>query len=239
MTGAGDEPTAPVIRYDNDALTVHLVNVPVAQILEEISRQSGASVRGQVREPHELTASFDSVRLPEALGRLLGDQNFALVYGKGGRLRAVRLLGGAQVALAAPVPPPLTASPTGTESSFPGSLSELIDHQPPIPVSGRLAEVLGSESATLRQLVELSLHHDDPAVRSEAVRTGIAAFEAEPLRSAVISELKNTDGAFLTGLLRSADHQPEELAMQVLREALTPEFRVKASSVLQRLRAGS
>ena len=236
---AAEDAPAPLIRYSNDALTVRLSAVPNSEILEELARQSGAEIRGQVREPREVTADFESVPLPEALTRLLGEQTFALVYGKGGRLKAVRLLGGSQTVAEA------SAKPTGTTlaaaaATFPGSLAELIDRHPPVPVAGQLADALGAQSATLRQLLDLSLHHGDPAVRAEAVRTGMAAVEAEPaLRNAVIRELNNADNAFLSNLLRaSASEQAEDVAMQVLRDAVMPEIRVKASSVLQRLRAG-
>ncbi len=235
---AAEDAPAPLIRYSNDALTVRLSGVPNSEILEELARQSGAEIRGQVREPREVTADFESVPLPEALTRLLGEQTFALVYGKGGRLKAVRLLGGSQTVAEA------SASPAGAPAA-PGapslsSLAELIDRYPPVPVTGQLADALGAQSATLRQLLDLSLHHGDPAVRAEAVRTGMAAVEAEPaLRNAVIRELNNADNAFLSNLLRaSASEQAEDVAMQVLRDAVMPEIRVKASSVLQRLRAG-
>ena len=74
-----------------------------------------------------------------------------------------------------------------------------------------------------------------------AMHTGITAVEAQPeLRTAVIHELSNADNAFLSDLLRtSASGQAEDVATQVLRDAIMPEIRVKASSVLQRLRAGS
>src|SRR2546425_10340809 len=95
---AAEDAPAPLIRYSNDALTVRLSGVPNSEVLEELARQSDAEIRGQLREPREVTADFDSVPLPEALARLLGEQNFALVYGKGGRLKAVRLLGGSEAA---------------------------------------------------------------------------------------------------------------------------------------------
>ena len=234
---AAEDAPAPLIRYSNDALTVRLTGVPNSEILEELARQSGAEVRGQVREPREVTADFESVPLPEALARLLGEQNFALVYRKGGRLKAVRLLGADQVAAGAPTTTTLPAAPG---APFPGSLPELIDRHPPVPVAGPLADALGAQSATLRQLLDLSLHHSDPAVRAEAVRTGMATLEAEPeLRSAVVSEVNNADSAFLSALLRtSASEQAEDVAMQVLRDSHAAEIRVKALSVLQRLRAG-
>ena len=235
---AADDAPVPLIHYSNDALTVRLSGVQNSDILAELARQSGAEIRGQVREPREVTADFESVPLPEALARLLGEQNFALVYGKGGRLKAVRLVGGDQ--LGAPASPTITAPPAAPGAPFPGSLPELIDRHPPVPVTGQLADALGAQSATLRQLLDLSLHHGDAAVRAEAVRTGLATVEAEPeLRSAVIGELNNADSAFLGTLLRtSASAQAEDVAMQVLRDSRAAEIRVKALSVLQRLRAG-
>src|SRR5437016_827213 len=208
---AAEDTPAPLIRYSNDALTVRLSGVPNSEILEELARQSGAEIRGQVREPREVTADFKSVPLPEALARLLGEQNFALVYRKGGRLKAVRLLGDDQAGA------PTTTLPATPAAPFPGSLAELIDRHPPVPVAGQLADALGAQSATLRQLLDLSLHHGDPAVRAEALRTGMATLETEPeLRSAVLSEVNNADSTFLSTLLRaSASEQAEDVAMQV------------------------
>src|SRR3989441_7862474 len=97
-----------------------------------------AEIRGQVREPREVTADFESVPLPEALARLLGGQDSALVYGEGGRLKAVRLVGGDQ--LGAPASPTITVPPAAPGAPFPGSLPELIDRHPPVPVTGQLAD---------------------------------------------------------------------------------------------------
>src|SRR5438093_5777284 len=120
-TRAAEEAPAELIQYSNDALTVRLTSMPVSDILQELARQSGAEIRGDVREAREVTADFQSVPLPEALARLLGEQDFALVYGKGGRLKAVRLLGGSRAGASTTVPPAAAVAP------FPGSLPELID----------------------------------------------------------------------------------------------------------------
>src|SRR5439155_7767957 len=52
---AAEDGPAPLIRYSNDALTVRLSSVPNSDVLEEVARQSGAEIRGQVREPHEVS----------------------------------------------------------------------------------------------------------------------------------------------------------------------------------------
>jgi hypothetical protein len=235
-SGRAAEETPPrVIRYDNDVLTVHLNSVPVSEVLQEVAVQSGAEVRGQVREAHDVTASFESVPLPDALSRLLGDQAFALVYDKAGHLKAVRLLGSdAVLAKAAPAPP-------AQKAPFPGDLPALIDRHPPVPVSGAVADAIRSESASLWRLLDLALHHQDPTVRAEALKTGVAAIESDrELYVAVIGELDDADSALLANLLRdSAGGNAQEVAAQVMQDAQSAQLRLKASSVSQRLRRGN
>jgi hypothetical protein len=232
---AADEPPARVVRYDDDVLTVRLGDVPISEVLADLAMQSGAEVRGQVREPRNVTAAFDSVPLPQALARLLGDQNFALVYGSGGHLKAVRLLGSDAVSVQASTPSAAQRAP------FPGALPALIDAHPPVPVTGAVADAVQSESASLRQLLELTLNHPDATVRTEALRTGLAAVEADrDLYVAVIDELDHTDSTFLASLLRaSAGERADELAAHVLQEAHAAKIRLMATSVQQRLRRGS
>jgi len=226
-----------VIQYANDTLTVRLAKAPLSEVLDEIVRQSGAEVRGTLRSPHDISAEFDAVPLPEALHRLLGDQNFALVYGTGGRLRTVKLLGaqGAPGATPFAATPPPTVPPPNTVD-----LGRMIANHAPVPVGGRLAEVVGGPSAPLTQLFDLGLRHDDAQVRSEALRAVVSTLDLDPnLRQAVIGQLNTMDDGALSAMLRSAagDHA-EEFAMHVLSQARASDVRVKASMVLQRLRAG-
>jgi hypothetical protein len=227
-----------VIQYAKDALTVHLTNVPVAEVLDEIARQSGAEIRGQVRADGDVTAQFDAVPLPEALHRILGDQNFALVYGEGGKLKSVRLLGGTPGQTAAAAPSPVAPAVQPPPSS-PG-LANLVANHAPVPVSGRLAQTVGGPNATLQQLFEIGTRNEDSSLRSEAIRTMVSTLETDPaLRAATIGELGTIDDGALSAILRgAAGEHAEEVAMQVLTQARASEIRVKASSVLQRLRAG-
>ena len=238
--GAGaDELPERVIHYERDTLTVRLVKVPLSDVLDEVSRQSGAEIRGQLRSPREVSAEFDGVSVPEALYRLLGDQNFALVYGDAGRLRTVKLLGGPlgdapaviQAAAPAAAGPPVS----------PADLMTAMDRHLPVPVSGRVQQVLGSETASLRQLLEIGLHNEDAAVRADAVRTSLQVLETEPeLRSAVVSTMNGMDDAQITSFVRAvAGERAEELAMHVATQSRVGELKVKASSVLQKLRSGS
>jgi len=82
-----------IVRYENDRLTVRLAKAPVGEVLDEIGRVSGAEIRGQANA-REVSAEFESVPLPDALHRLLGNQNFTLKYGDKDRPVAIELLGG-------------------------------------------------------------------------------------------------------------------------------------------------
>jgi hypothetical protein len=231
-----------VIRYDKDTLTVHLTKAPLSEVVDEVARQTGAEVRGQLRSPHDVTAEFNQVPFPEAMHRLLSDENFALVYAHDGRLRALKLLGSPLAPPApgtTPVPPPPPPAP-GVPAS-PADLAALVSRHAPVPIAGHLADIVGAPTASLPQLFDLGVRHEDATVRAEAVRAIVSTLEIDPaLRTAVIGHLNNVDDVALSTMLRGAagDHA-EEVAMQVLAHARASEIRVKASSVLQRLRAGS
>src|SRR5437870_13199958 len=98
---AAGEPTC-VVAYDADRLTVHAKRVPLANVVREIGRQSGAEIVGAVRKPRAVRRDFDRVPLVDALARLLGAQNFTLRYGPEGRLRALALIGEPLAAAAQP-----------------------------------------------------------------------------------------------------------------------------------------
>lgn len=236
-----EEPPARVIRVEGDALSVRLQKVPVAEVLDEVRRQTGAQLRGSLRAPRDVSAEFDAVPLAEALQRLLGTENFALVYGHAGELRAIKLLPGPSapgtsgVAVAQTMTTTTLAQPGG-----PGLLV-LLDRHLPIPLSGRLSQVLGTDTASIRQLLELGMHNDDPAVRAEAVRQSVQVLETEPdLRAGLMSTVNGMDEGQLSEMLRSlAGERAEELAMHIATQTRVTELRVKASSVLQKLRSGS
>ena len=227
-----------VIQYADDALTVRLAKTPLSEVLDEVARQSGAEVHGALRAPREVTAEFEDVPLPEALHRLLGEQNFALIYGDGGRLKTVRLLGGPL----AP-PPPSAAPPTASSvPSPPASLPALVglfEAHAPVPVQGRLSQALGTDTATFSQLGDMALHHDDVLVRTEAVRVGLQVIEAEPeFRSAVISGVTGMGNGDLSTFVRGlAGPRADELVLRVITLARATELRAKASAVLQDMRA--
>jgi hypothetical protein len=223
-----------IVQYADNALTVQLTKAPLADVLDEIVHQAGAELRGAPRNAGDVTVAFEHAPLQDGLHRLLGDQNFMRVYASDGHLRAVRLLGG-PVADRAPGVPPAHAQPA------PSDLQSLVTTHGPVPVTGPLQDAVGGATAGLPTLLHIAVHHDDPTVRSAAVRALVSTMETEPaMRAAVLDRLNSTDDTQLSTMLRgAAGDRAEEVAMQVLTQAHAAEIRVKFSSVLQRLRAGS
>ena len=99
---------------------------------------------------------------------------------------------------------------------------------------------MGGPTASLTQLFDLGIHHEEAQVRSEALRSVVSTLDLDPtLRSAVIGQMNTMDDGALSTLLRNAaGEHAEEVALHVLSQARASEIRVKASMVLQRLRAG-
>jgi hypothetical protein len=231
---------ARVITYADDKLTVRLVDVPVREVLDEVGRQSGAEIRGGVVNGRNVSTEFDRVPLSEALHRLLGDQNFALLYGERGRLRAIKLLGGPQApppaVKTAAATPPTTATARPRENM--GHLLAMVATHAPVPVHGRLSQTLGTDAASLTQILETGTQHEDPIVRGEALRAGLQVLETDPqLRSTFMSTLKGVDDAELATYLRSAmGPRAEEIVQQIMTQSRGSDIRIKASGVLQQLR---
>ena len=226
VAGAQESPPPErVIRYDKDLLTVHVVGAPVLDVLAEVGRQSGADIRGTARNGADITAQFDDVPLAQALVRVLGDQNFALIYGSGG-LRAIRLLGGTGEAVM------IAGTPAQTKDVAP-----ILEQR--IRVDGPVADALHSPMATLRDLAVLWLQTDDQALRDQSATDGFRAMESEPeLRNSLVDFTQSHSDAELAGILRQfAGARAEELAAFIVSQTRVTELHMKAASVLQLLQA--
>jgi hypothetical protein len=240
LAAAADEPAASgrVIRFENDTLTVRLVRVPVTDVLAELEHQTGATVRGSLLDPREVSAEFKAVPLSQALARLLGDQNFALVYGEGGRLRALTLLPGGGQATAARPP---SVTPT-TIQQAPNTITleefaQIIDAQPPIRCDGALAEVIGPQ-CTYRQLLDTALSHGEAGTRMMAIGVAIRSIEGQPeLRAKLVSAASGVEADQLSQLIENAaGNRAQEFASNVTAQTRATEVRAKFSTALHHLR---
>jgi hypothetical protein len=226
-----------VVRYEQDRLTLEVERTPVADVLAELARQSGAEVRGEVASAGEVTLSYERLPLPEALHRLVGAQNFALIYGEHGRLRVIEFLGAAKAKVAQPV----RAGPVSPAPAAPGDdpILALLNGHGPFPVSGALAAALGTEQASFSQLLDTLLRGDDPGLRAEAARVAVEGLDADAaLAGAVAQRLVTVDDDALSAMLRgAAGDRAAEIARQVAAHASTPALRSKAQAVLRRIHA--
>src|SRR5262249_58053695 len=58
---AAEAAVPSLVRYQDDALSVHVTGVPLSEVLAEVGRQSGAEIRGQLRETRDVQADFETV----------------------------------------------------------------------------------------------------------------------------------------------------------------------------------
>ena len=231
-----DDGGGRVVRYSNDALTVRLSHASVTEVLQEIARQTGAEIRGQAMDSREVSAEFDAVPLPEALDRILGTQNFTLVYGEGGNLKAVKLLGEAQVLLV----PRAAVTPVSSDMYAHEIMASYLARPVTLAPGSRLRLVLASSSATVRQVVDVGLRNRDAAVRAEAVRAALQVAEADPqLREALGESIAGLDDVTLSGIVRqAAGEHAEEVVLLFASETTILPLRAKAKALLWSIRAG-
>ena len=141
----------------------------------------------------EALLAVDRDRMPVAdvLARRLGVASWTLTFDATGRLRAVTLL--------APSVPVVEQVATHPSPANP------LDRSFPVPPGGRLAALLAGSTATGRQLVDLVIRQEDPALRAEAIGVAVEAMLRDPtLETALLGSLDRLDddalARALTGL---------------------------------------
>lgn len=220
------------VTLRGDRLTVQVNDAPLGEVLERIVAPSQADIRGAVQTPRNVTADFVDVPLQDGLTRLLGAQNFLLTYRDDGRLKRLTLLGGpvgetagTRVVKTTPEPAPPPATPT---TDF---------MQRNVPVTGKIRDLVGDDTATLQQLMDLALRQDDPMVRYEALSAGLNGIDGQAdLRSRVVSSLQQADDQALESLLRSlAQERATEIAKQVAAITRVPEIRNRVIQLSRRM----
>jgi hypothetical protein len=231
---AADAPPPPpkTIALKDDKLTVKVSAVPLDEVLQAVVAPSNGEIRGSVKQPHDVTIDFENVPLQDGLGRLLGDQNFVLTFRENGSLRTLTLLGGAQdqSSEARIVKPTLPQHPAV-------AAAEMMQRNVPVPAGSKLAQFLGTPSATLQQLLDISLRQDDASLRVEAMRAGVGAIDSQPdLKAMVVKSLGDTDDHTLENVIRSvAQDRAREIVSQMAAITRTPELRARSTQLLQHL----
>src|SRR5262245_40265893 len=203
---AAPGPAGLRVDYRDGRVTAHVVEAPVRDVLDAIREATGAEVRGQPVDQGAVSIELDNATLDDALHRLLGKQNFTLIYGRDGRPKTLVLLGGPE---AAPPPsdrPPaagVVVAPTGpTGKAFPLTLSRALMRARPVPVPEPLQEMLGSDRATVPQLLDIATTDDDGLERAHATQAVLSAFERQSrLRRSFLRTLRDLDDASLQAIV--------------------------------------
>jgi hypothetical protein len=237
------------IQYDDDRLTLRVEEALAADILQEVARQSGAEVRGQIPTTRRVSAEFEHAPLKDGLERVLGAQNFTLTYAGDGRLKTIELKGvpeEGQAARAVVAVDPASASAPARASTSPpgciptteeakrrmGTLVYLLKANQ-VPLSGRLAGTLGRSEASLYSLLPM-VFDADPRKRMAARLASRRALDADPQ---VVDAFMALDDAQLIYLARSAFGDGAGYFIKsVTRRARDRDFRRRAFAILRELR---
>jgi hypothetical protein len=236
---AADAPSGATLTVvvRQDKITAVLEHVPVATVLAAIVEQTGAELRGDVLTPRDVTFALHDASLEDALERILGEQSFTLTYDADGRLKRIVLGSAAASAAQLLAAPPGAPHPEMNDAVR--RVSEFVRGNPTVPVSGRLAAALGTDTSTFQQVLGAAITHGDARVRADARRTAIRALVADPeVRTAFATTIDNLPDATLIKALRTAGKDDaEQLATALARHGRSPALARRMQRALVQLRA--
>jgi hypothetical protein len=230
------------LEYRKGRLTVRAEETPLADVIDALKRQSGAELHGTPPDK-TVTAKLDAVPLREALERLLGAESFALTYGDKERLKKIELRGGPVAApqKAEPAPEP-TVNLGAHDGKTPDHWLAVLDNlTAPVPVTGRLREVAGTDNAGWDFVLSKASQHDDPALRADAIRAAVRAIENHPeMREGVTGALLRMDdeqlAAYVRARARSVEDEPVPFVKSIVRYSRNSDLRSRAHELIRQLR---
>lgn len=247
---AGSDGGAPVVTYHDDLLTVHMAKTPAADGLRTLATATGAELRGQVPSTGEISIDLDRVPLREGLGRIVGEQNFAITYRSDGRPASIELLGGPLPSVArapesvVPAPPAAGAQnaatwpPDAKTAAAVATLQALLDRNPSIQLPGDLAAALGTQSATLHDLVKTAATSDDRRVRARSWRLSLRTMRDDPdVWSALVTVVDAAPEGYMRDFMRNQFGPHAEEMTRVLVAHAGPDLRSPAKVALDQLAA--
>ena len=256
---AGAPPANSGLLYQDDRLTADVSGMSVHAVLMEIGRQSGARVRLEGVGDRQISGRFTRLPLEEALHRILGEENFTLVYGRApgagaagpARLREIQVFGsgGSSVTSQRPHTPgegqalvgvgeadPIAAAAGGMMTQLARVLEKHGEIQ--LPPGGSLAASLGSEQASFQQLVGLAMGENNRQLRAEAAEVLAGVFDSDPDARALLSAPGDAalDPEMVASFVRaSGGPHAEEFLGDMAQHLKTPALRVKLNQIRARL----
>jgi hypothetical protein len=251
---------APALLYRDDRLTANVSQMSVHALLSEIGRQSGARVRMEGVADRDVSARFAGLPLPEALRRILGEENFTLVYGRtraasgepgGAGLREIQVFGDGgtgvtpqRLAAAAQPPPTVAGGQADANTVIAGGvmaqLSRVLENHGDIqlPPGSSLAATLGSEQASFQQLIGVAMRDGDRALRREAAEVLAGVFDSDPEARALLAAPGDAalDPEVIASFVRaSGGPNAEEFLGDMAQRLRTPALRAKVNQIRARL----
>lgn len=229
---AADPASGISVRYEHERLSIRATDAPLPEVLAELARVTGAEIGGRARPDAKVTADFENLPLVEALEHVLGNGSFALRHGKDGSLRAIVLVGdGSEVKVVA----------TAAEKLSTVDALSMLQGDKPLPVEGTLRGVLGTDSATFREIGDQAIRNPDGAMRREAMAQALRAIEGDAqIRQAVVDAVQaRDDAALLQYLAMVTGARTEDVLAFVSSEAHDQTLRSRAGSALSELRRGA
>jgi hypothetical protein len=215
---------APEVHYRNGRLSASIRGVPLDDVLRAVATETGVRFEGTPLDERDVFKRFDDLPLVEAFRRLIGRQNFTLVYGADGQPSRVELMG---------VPTPVVARGTRTPPRPPFRV--VLAQQPPVAVSERLAKALGALHGPLPLVRVLqALRLDDATAREEAVDTFLRALQGTPALLTSFSALDDRTTAKLAWSWGGV-HAADALSLMSTR-ARNPRVRTIVTKALAQVR---
>jgi hypothetical protein len=153
-----------VLTLQDGKLTAHISSLPLHQVMEEVSRLSGAEVLwlGQ-EEEEQISAEFSAIPLAEALRQLLGEKNFMLFYvGAGQETRLAQIW---------------------ISSHIPTVAQSVLAAQPAPPTADDLAPP---------DVLQTVLYGPDSSARAQAVQR-LQGYQKDPRVKRILSQVAQND----------------------------------------------
>jgi hypothetical protein len=251
---------APALLYRDDRLTANVSRMSMHALLSEIGRQSGARIRMEGVADRDVSVRVTGMPLPEALRRILGEENFTLIYGRalpasgepgGAGLREIQVFGDGgtgvttQRLTAAPPPAPTAAAGqaeanTAIAGGVMAQLSRVLEKHGDVqlPAGSSLAASLGSEQASFHQLISVAMRDGDRTLRQEAAGVLAGVFDSDPDARALLAAPGDAalDPEVIASFVRaSGGPHAEEFLGDIAQHLRTPALRAKVNQIRARL----
>jgi hypothetical protein len=184
------------LQFHNGLLTAHVRATPLPQVLSEVSRLSGAKVvwLGQP-DLRQVSVTFTALPIAEAIPRVLGGNNFLLVYASTedkARLKEIWIA-------TRPSPTQTGISPTLESAPMTEGInvnegdSELTQESAPMPEEDSATEVEAELAKMLESQLDTALHGADRNSRIEAIGVLGGLVEQDPRIRPLLQQLSTSE----------------------------------------------